>query len=207
MRLLCLIVTTLFLGLTTAAQTPHSHGKQTEQVVVQYENFVANGAFLTPEGWKMAGRLFEQSNAFPGDGVISLMATGGSLGENWVEGNKAEVETKWIDYLGTIDSALRFKPPRQDVPVIMTSFLFHLVYTNKHREIGTNGEIIRETTGPWEWKIEDPQIVRWTTVERAVEYVSLMRDKTDSALVKKNADRTIATLKRMGKPCGTASAC
>ena len=49
--------------------------------------------------------------------------------------------------------------------------------------------------------------MRWTTVERAVEYVSLMRDKTDSALVKKNADRTIATLKRMGKPCGTASAC
>jgi hypothetical protein len=43
-----------FLGLTTeAAQTPH--GKPTERAIVEYEKFVADGAFLTPEGWKMAG--------------------------------------------------------------------------------------------------------------------------------------------------------
>jgi hypothetical protein len=35
------------------------------------------------------------------------MSTGGSLGENGLEGDQAEVETKWTDYHGTMDSALR----------------------------------------------------------------------------------------------------
>jgi hypothetical protein len=206
MRLFRCMVTTLFLTLTTVpAQTPQSNGKPTERVVVEYEKLVANGAFLTPEGWKMAGKLFEQSSVFPRDGVIFLMTTGGSLGENWVKDNQAEVETKWTDYLGTINSALRFTPPQDDVT--MTAFVFRLVYTNKHRDLGINGETIRESTGVWEWKIEGPQITRWTTVNRAMEYVSLMRDKTDDPLVKKNADKTIAALKRIGNACGNASAC
>jgi hypothetical protein len=206
MRLSRLIVATLFFGLASAtAQTPLSHGKQTEQVVVQFEKLVASGAFLTPEGWKMAGKLFASSSSFPRDGVISLMGTGASLGENWVRDDKAVVETNWTDYLGTIDSGLQFRP--LDGPPTMTTFVFHLVYTNKHREIGTNRETIRESNGPWEWRIEEPQTVRWATVSRAIECVALMRDKTDNPLVSKNADKTIATLKRMAKPCGSASAC
>jgi len=208
MRVSGSIAAILLLGLTiVAAQTPQSKGKPTELVATQYEKFVANGAFLTPEGWKRAEKLFEESHAFPPDGEISLMATGGALGESWMKGNEAEVETKWTDYLGTIDSALRFKPPKRDVPIVMTSFRFRLVYTNKHRDIGANGEAIREITGPWEWKIGEPLILRWTTPVRAIEYVSLMRDKTDDPVIKKNADKTIAALKRIEKPCGNASAC
>jgi len=191
-----------------AAQTPQSHGKPTERVIIEYEKLVANGEFLTPEGWKMAGKLYDQSNVFPRQGEISLMSTGGSLGENWSKDNQAEVETKWTDYYGTIDSALRYRPPKQDFPVAMTSFTFHLVYINKHRDIGTNGETIRELTGPWEWKIEEPRMARWTTVNRAIKYVALMRDKTDDSIIKRNADRTIATLKRISRnACGNASAC
>jgi hypothetical protein len=202
------IIPALFLTLSTVgAQTPQSHGKPTEQVVIQYEKLVAKGAFLTPEGWKMAGKLYDRSDAFPRHGEIFLMSTGGSLGENWVHGDRAEVETKWTDYDGTIDSALRYKPPKFNFPVTMTAYTFHLVYTNKHRDIGRKGETIREVTGPWEWKIEEPLMKRWTTVNRAIEYVSLMRDKIDDPAIKKNADKTIAALKRMGKPCGNASAC
>jgi len=71
----------------------------------------------------------------------------GTWGTNWVHGDRAEVETKWTDYLGTIDSALRYKPPSRDVPVTMTVFVFRLVYTNKHRVVGKNGETVREITG------------------------------------------------------------
>jgi hypothetical protein len=35
----------------------------------------------------------------------------------------------------------------------------------------------------------------------------LMRDKTGNPIIKRNADKTIATLKRMEKRCGNASAC
>jgi hypothetical protein len=208
LRLFRSVVTALFLGLTTAAaQTPQSHGTPAERVIIEYEKLVANGAFLTPEGWKMAGNLYDQSDLFPDRSEISLMSTGGSLGENWVHGDRAEVETKWTDYDGTIDSTLRYKPPKHDFPVTMTTYVFHLVYTNKHRDIGKNGETVREVTGPLEWKIEEPRMARWTTVNRAIEYLALMRDKTDDPVIKRNAVKTIATLKRMGKPCGNASAC
>ena len=208
MRWLCLTIVFLSWGSVTAiAQAPQSNGKATEQVVVQYEKIIASGALLTPEGWKRAGKLFAQSNAYPPDGEISLMSTGGSVGEMWLEGDRAEVQTKWTDYMGTIDSALRYKPPASSVDSIMTLFVFHLVYTNKHRDIGANGETLSEVAGRWEWKSESPQNTRWATVDRAVEYVKMMRDKSDDLAVKKNADKTIAALQRMRGGCGRASAC
>jgi len=199
-----ILVALLFAPITFTAQAPQSNGKPTELVVVEYEKFVADGAFLTPEGWKKAGTLYEQSTAYPPNGEIFLMGTGGNLGEDWVKDNEAQVETKWTDYYGTIDSALRFKPPEH---YVMTVYMFRLVYTNKHRDIGGNGEPLRELTGPWEWKLADPQTKRVTTTARAIEYLSLMRDKTDDPLIKKNADKSIAALKRTMNGCGRTSAC
>jgi hypothetical protein len=188
-------------------QTPISHGKPTEKVVIQYERLVAKGEFLTPEGWRVAGKLYEQADAFPPDGEISLMDTGGAVGENWLRGDTAEVETKWTDYFGTIDSALRYRALHFPVPVTMTPYVFRLTYTNKHRDIGKNGETIREVDGPWEWKIEGPRTARWTTVDRALEYVVMRREKIDNPITTRNADMMIAALKKLGKPCGNASTC
>jgi hypothetical protein len=42
-------------------------------------------------------------------------------------------------------------------------------------------------------------MARWTTVDRALEYVAIKRKKTDNPLIKKNADMTIAALKKLGK--------
>jgi hypothetical protein len=87
----------------------------------------------------------------------------------------------------------------------MTTVVFHLV--NAHREIGAKGETISELNGPWEWKIEKPRMARWIIVNRVIEYVALKRDKAGNPIIERNADKTIATLKRMEKPCGDASAC
>jgi hypothetical protein len=196
----------LLLFATADGQTPLNHGKPTENVVIQYEQLVANGSFLTPEGWQRASKLYEQTSAFPSYGEIYLMTTGGSLGEMWMNGDRAEVQTKWTDYFGTIDSALRYDPPKGPPPA-MTSFVFRLVYTNKHRDIGKNGEVLKEIIGPWRWKIEQPEASRWTTVERALEYLTMMREKTDDPAIQRNADKTIAALKRLTRSCGNASAC
>ena len=138
------------------------------------------------------------------------MSVGGSLGKNWSRDNRAEVETKWTDYFGTIDATLRYhspKRPLQFVTPTMTTFVFRLVYTNKHREIGTKGETVKEVTGPWEWKIGAPWFAGLFRTKLS-NMSLLMRDKkTDDPVIKKDADKTIATLKRLGNACGNASAC
>ena len=208
MKRLHAVLSVVFLGVVlVTAQAPKSQAKPTERVVVHFEKLVVNGAFLTPQGWKMAGELFARWGPFPRDNRIALMAVGGSLGETWVRGDQAQVETKWTDDLGTIDSALRFKPPNGEIRSDRTSFVFHLVYTNKHRDIGANGETIREATGPWEWKIDEPLIIRWATVDRAREYVEQMGNKSDDPIIRTNAASTIAALKRLNPVCGKTSSC
>jgi hypothetical protein len=197
------VISLVVVSVTT--QAPKSQGKPTELVVVHFEKLLANGAFLTPQGWKMAGALFAQWGPFPRASEIALTTVGGSVGETRVSDDQAQVETKWTDALGTIDSTLRFKPP--EIRSDMTSYVFRLVYTNKHRDIGANGETIREATGPWEWKIDGPDVVRWATVDRAIEYVAQMRDTSGDPIIRKNADKTIVALKRLRPGCGNASAC
>lgn len=111
---------------------------------------------------------------------------------------------KWGDYFGTIDSTLRYKPP--PVPSIMLGGFFRLVFTNKHMETEKNGEVIK-VEGLWEWKIDAPKMARWATPDRALAYVTRMRDRTEDPILKKNADKTIVALKRLSKACGKASAC
>jgi hypothetical protein len=110
-RLHAMLLVLFMAGLGVFAQTPLSHGKATELVIARYENLIADGALLTPDGWRRAAKLFDQSNAYPQDGVIFLTSTGGALGEMWLKGDRAQVETKWTDYDGSIDSTLRYKPP------------------------------------------------------------------------------------------------
>jgi hypothetical protein len=86
-------------------------------VVIAYEKLVESGAFLTSEGWDRAARLYAESSEFRAQGEISLMGTAGAVGENWNEDGKAEAETKWTDDYGTIDSNLRFSPPKPSASV------------------------------------------------------------------------------------------
>lgn len=57
------------------------------------------------------------------------MSTGGALGENWNDGAQAEVETKWTDYLGSIDRDLKYKAP-QGLHVTMVVYQFKLRFTD-----------------------------------------------------------------------------
>jgi hypothetical protein len=193
-------------AVTAVAQAPQSNGKATERVVRQYEKLIADGAFLTPEGWKKASRIFVRSNPYPKDGEVLLTSQAGLIGENWVRGDRAEVERKWTDFRGSIDSSLRYKPAMPTIDVIPAILDYSLVFTNRHIDIEEEGTT-REVLGTWEWKIEGPQSERWATVEKAIIYVTEMRDKSDDPIVKRNANRTIAILKRLEHPCGSDNAC
>jgi hypothetical protein len=197
---------TLFLGLIPAvAQAPDAHPKPTELVIRRYEKLIASGALLTPDGWKRASRLFEGSDPYPRTGEIKVVSTGGSVGENWTRGDDAEVETKWNDFYGTIDAVLRYKPGPYDGSIIMGQ-IFPMVRT--HPELGTDEQ--NKATGltrPGEWKIKATQRVRFATIPGAIQYVEGIRDQSKDPVIRENARKTIAALKRLRHGCGSASAC
>ncbi len=180
--------------------------KPSEQLVRHYLNLIASGAELTPDGWKRTGRLFAEWNAEPPDQTIWLMTTGGAIGEDSSNEQEAQVETKWTDFLGTIDVSLRYSAPHSKVSAVMTVYQFRLVRTDKHTEFGPKGEELRTTTGPTQWKFADAPKMRSATPEGAAAYVVKMRDATNDPKIKKNAEQTLAILKRLGASCG-ACAC
>jgi hypothetical protein len=207
MRRLHAIALFLSLGVIPArGETPQRQLKPTERVVTQYLKLVAKGALLTPEGWNEAGLLFTAWSGFPSDGPIRLMTTGGTLGEMWMKEDRADVETKWTNDMGTIDSLLRYEPPVYP-HVTMTTYAFTLVLTNKVREPGAMPGTTTEATGPREWKMEGPLKDRFATVESAIAYVTRMRDRATDPRIKNNAEQTIKTLQHLSKNCGNASAC
>jgi hypothetical protein len=188
------------------AQAPQSSGKPTELVVRQYEQFIAGGEFLTPDGWKKASRIFVRSNPYPNDGEVFLTSKAGLVGETWVRGDRAEVERKWTDFFGSIGSDLAYKPADPTTSVLPAVYDYSLRFTNQHIDVGEGGST-QEVLGAWEWKIEGPQRERWATVERAIIYVREMRNKSNNAKIKKNANKTIAILERLKHGCGSGSAC
>ena len=199
----------LFLSLSPAiAQAPKAHRappKPTELVIRRYEKLVARGAFLTPEGWKKASRLYQRPDPYPRDSEIEVISTGGLIAENWMHGDEAEVETKWDDFFGTIDGALRYKPPPYGRS-IMLGQLFAMVRTLQQggtdERDKTTGIIGRE-----EWKIKGPQSVRFATIPAAIKYVEEIRDQSKDPVIRENANKTIAALKGLHQGCGSASAC
>ncbi len=197
---------TLFLGLSLAvAQAPDAHPKPTELVIRRYEKYIANGALLTPAGWKRASRLFEGSDPYSRNSEIQLVSTGGSVGENWMRGDEAEVVTKWNDFYGTVGADLRYKPSPYDGSVMLGQ-IFAMVQT--HRPLGTDQRVkTTGTTVAGEWKIKGTQRVRFATIPVAIQYLEGIRDQSEDPVLRENARKTIAALKRQRHGCGSASAC
>jgi len=186
------------------AQNPKEQLKPTERLVRRYEKLIAAGDLLTPAGWKRASELFEKSNPYPATGDIYVVSTGGAVGEDWVKGDRAQVETKWDDDYGTIDSALRYKPPSPGGHIAMAQ-MFSLVLT--HAQSDGSGQGTLATTSPAaEWKFEGALRIRSATIPAALKYVARMRDRSTDPAIRKNAAKTIAALKRLTIPC-PACAC
>ena len=209
MRLRSIAIRAIVLCYTSAyfsAQTPKSNGRPTELVVTKYERLVEQGAFLSARGWERASKIYDSAKPYDPDGTIFLMSTGGALGENWNDGAQAEVETKWTDYLGSVDRDLKYKAP-QGPHVTMTGYQFKLRFTDTYRLLDPNGKLLRETVGQREWKVAGPLSTRWATIDKALAYVVNARNSTDNPVMKKNAERTIRILRKLGAACGSASAC
>lgn len=193
------------LALTAAVRT--GRGSKAEkgspdEALDHYFRMINDGVLLTPEGWKKAAELFVRESPAPNDDVI-FVTTKFPLGNGPmdVNGSQAAAYEKWVDDIGTIDSAFRYHPPpkhRLEVEGVIRTY--RLVLTERHWEIGADGLSEHEVTGPPEWRIEGSLSVRSASREAAIRYVIERRDKMTDLAIRNNADRTIAILKRLPTP-------
>jgi hypothetical protein len=196
-RILTCVAILFAVAITAAGQIPPA-SKPTELLIKRYERLIESGAFLTSAGWKKTNQLFDRSYPYQRDGEIHLASTGGLIGEQWVKGNRAEVGTKWTDSYGSIDSMLRYKSsfPNQRPEPITMAYEYPLVFTNEHVDINENGQT-HVTTGDWQWKLEGPQRERWATLAPAIAYVRERRNQSTDPAIRRNANKTLAILKRL----------
>ena len=74
---------------------------------------------------------------------------------------------------------------------------YALVFTETHWEFGPKGEGLHEVKGPPEWRIETFEFEPWITIDVAIRYLTKLRDESKSAAIRANADKSIATLRRL----------
>ena len=193
--LLPVLIALVFVSGTVANQTPQAREQSPRDVAEQYQRMIADGSLLTSEGWSKANEIFLHPSPPPRDKVVMVTSKRGQLDERWIKNNQAEVDEWGIYNLGRIDSKLRYEPSPK-TKSDWTVYVYHLVLTDKHGDHGAEGQPAMEVAGPREWKLDGSQSVRWATVDAAIRYVTTMRDKSTDAIVKKNAERTLSTLKR-----------
>jgi hypothetical protein len=197
-----------FFAAEANAQAPKKPLKPTELVVKQGEDIVAKGLLLTPDGWKQSAKLWSSASPYPQNGEIVVESFSAMIVEDWVKDKRAQVSTKWDDFYGTIDSSLRYKPglPNHESTMMGQSITLVCIDSKKNDNDRDQSNAANEGCAG-EWKLEGPLLNRAANIPMAIKYITVMRDKSTDPVVRKNADRTINTLRRLSPACGTASAC
>lgn len=168
------------------AQSPRSQDAPRE-VVQKLFRMADDGVLTTPDGWKRAGTLFVSPTLRPHDQSVAIVSKNYSVNFLSATDRRAEVYVGYED-LGRIDSTFRYVPA--DPRFFKTAVKYHLVLMNAGSER--------------EWKIENPQGSAWTGVDAAIRYVTEMREKAADPVVRKNADATLAVLKKLNGSPGSS---
>lgn len=109
--------------------------------------------------------------------------------------------------LGHVDSSLRLLDYPSGPAAVNSACLgddyfgFNMLLSDRHRQIATDGTV-KELDGPLAWRIEDTSFEPLITLDTAIRYVVLQRDRTTDPVAKKNAARTLSILNyyKLGKP-------
>jgi hypothetical protein len=193
---LAILVLIMSAGTFVAAQSSAQLPRNPEQVLQRerigalltfvdyYFQYETQGGRLTNDGWKAADTFFLHPIPPPHQRTIYV------IGEYGVGGGPGAVITKDgktgstrgtvpadVLAVGKIDPALQFAPDAQ-------------------YEHGLQLELVLTKGRPaWKFNVEDTAV--FVGVPTAILYVSLMRDRTTDGVIRKNADTTIAALKKI----------
>jgi hypothetical protein len=127
---------------------------------------------------------------------LTLISRPGIIGESKSDGGHAQVETKWGDYYGKIDSQLRFRGTGYGGSIMMMES-FSLAFV---RHFGSASD-------PGEWRIEKTPLVRSASIPAAIKYLEAARDGSRDPVLRKNAEKSIHALKHLTSGCGIPNPC
>jgi hypothetical protein len=75
------------------------------------------------------------------------------------------------------------------------------VLADTHWEFGPGRKELREIKGPPEWRLGHFEPEPWVTVDVAIRYLQKLKAETRSEAIKRNAERSIAILRKPHKFC------
>jgi hypothetical protein len=153
-----------------------------DAVFARFCELDSRGAQLTPDGWQKIAALFVKPGAPRRDRIIVTDKRGGPL-RSTPEGGKIGVGREYI-WLGQIDlPQVRFSDTDAGIKVVEAQGIYMVKITGPG--------------GTEEWRIEGPVPEPHLTVDAAIRYVTEILASTKDAAIRKNADRTLAALKRI----------
>ena len=191
-HLVCIVtLTAIALGQSQAVQEPSPR-----EIVERLWISAAAGDLLTPAGLQRTSTHYEFAADFLAK-PIRVISDYWGIDPEKIEGQKASVMVGFFE-LGKLDSKLRFHAAPDD-PCGSKDFAVHRLVASPTYDLiyASDGKTLfaKKSTG-FAWALDPAQGYRWATVNATIRYVLEMRAKTSDPEIKKNADKTIATLLR-----------
>jgi hypothetical protein len=197
MKWLILILSISIGALAAYAQTDESSLESPDRVLTRYLKMINDGDLLTKEGWQKACPSFVELSPYSSQSTISVTTRFPSaMGTISVKGDHAEADVKWVDPIGEIDESLKYHPPPK-TEAEGTIFVFNLALSERHCEVLQDGTLIHNVVGTRQWRIDGPLTTRAASREATIRFLNEQHDLSADPVIKKNAEESIAILKRL----------
>jgi hypothetical protein len=172
---LCISVLICCAGTPALSQKKHDWNHPARLTLKQFCELDSKGARLTADGWKQSDKFFVTTTN-PNFGK-AIVVRDYVISAPEIEGNSALFYVEYI-YMGQLDQQARYA----DIPNIPSQMKvrveFRLIRTGK------------------DWKINTPSPVPHITIDAAVAHVQELQINAKSALVRRNAEQALKSLKR-----------
>jgi hypothetical protein len=178
-------------GPIIAATEPFAFSQpEARDVLERFCELDAQGDQLNPEGRQEIVALFVTPGAPRLDKIIVVRDF--VVSHPAFETGRAEFYVEYVQ-LGQISVSLaRFSR----LPPLKVRAGFDLLPSDKPDEVGPDGKGTH-VVGPTGWRIEGSPREPHLTVDAAIRYAAELRAKTPDVAIRKNAEKTIAALKRL----------
>lgn len=186
---LTFIIVTVTVALAVRAQTPPHTPKE---VVQRFVDLDTRGMRLTSEGWQEADALFTEPSRRPPRKSLIIIAEHFAVSSGTTNENNAHFYFGYEE-LGRVGPELRFTPAMAKTET-RSMDEYELTSFDTRR---TNDDASWKPAKGLDWKIKGPQpSVSHLTVDAAIRYIIRERSQATDPAVEKNADATLAALKR-----------
>jgi hypothetical protein len=167
-----------------------------KQVVEEFCKFETAGGRLTESGWNKAGIWFAHPPLPPQRAEILVTENGYSVWDPVMKGpSSALVIVGVTGDIWRVNTQMRVsRDPSSRSP--KSAMAYKLIQSNKHWDPAPDGRTLNEVVGKPKWLIEGTGDTIWLTKETAIQYLTETRDSSKDPVLKRNADKAIASLKR-----------